>query len=113
MTSFTSNSFDPQVFLDHLIQEMGLNQEDPTKISQLKESLAIGLHNRIFQAAAQALETEKIEAALEKYQDEKNLSQFYFNLIQMSPAAQEAMKNAIQKFGDETLAAYEILADKS
>ena len=105
--------FDPQAFLDQLIIEMGLQDATPEKVALLKEKLATTLHNKIFQAAARFIEDQVIEEALEKYKDEKSLWEFYMKLIQMSPAAQEAMKNAIQKFGDETLAAYEILANKS
>lgn len=104
-------SFDPRSFIDYLIEEMGLSHEDPAKVEILKDNLALRLHSKMFDAASQAIEPEVVEAAVEKHADEKDLWQFMLKLLQMSPAAQAAMTEAIEEFKDETLAAYEILSN--
>ena len=111
MNQNLTSTFDPASLLDQLIEEMGFAKESSEKVEMLKESLAITLHNKIFNAASEALEPEMIEEAVEKYADEKDLWQFMLKLLQMSPAAQAAMTEAIEEFKDETLAAYEILSN--
>lgn len=111
MNQNLTSTFDPESFLDQLIEEMRFDKEAPEKVEMLKEGLAITLHNKMFDAASQAIEPEVVEAAVEKYADEKDLWQFMLKLLQMSPAAQAAMTEAIEEFKDETLAAYEILSN--
>lgn len=111
ISNSNTTSFDPRLFIDQLIEEMGLAHEDPVKVDVLKDNLALRLHNKMFDAASQAIEPEVVEAAIEKYADEKDMWKFMLKLLQMSPAAQAAMTEAIEEFKDETLAAYEILSN--
>ena len=113
MNSTIDENFDPNAYLDELIKAMNFQNEAPEKVALLKENLALGLHDAIFEAASEALEPEVIDQALEEFKEEKTLWDFMTKMLKISPAAQEAMTKAIDTFTDETLAAYEVMVKES
>jgi len=102
--------FEPNQFLDQLIEEMGLQNEAPEKVEVLKEKMAQTLHDRLFEAASEAIEPEVIDAVMDEQDEEKELWTFILELLKRSPAAQEAMTQALEDFRAETLEAFEVLS---
>jgi hypothetical protein len=98
--------FDAITFLNELIEEMGMANEDPKELTLLKEQMAEALHNTIFQAASDAIEPEVIDMVMEELKDEKDPWIIVTELIKTSPSAQLAMLEALDRFRENTLEAY-------
>lgn len=101
---------DIHAFLDQLIEELNLKQDAPEKVEQIKEMMGENLQQRLLEAASENIETEVMDEALQKYPDEEDLMAFMQKTLHMSPAAQEAMNQAILNFKEEMLSAYEELS---
>lgn len=102
----SEKNFDPITFLDQLIEKMGMQNEDPQKIAELKEVFGKILHDQLFDAAARHINPDLVDQALQKETNQNNWWALITELIKNSPAAQEAMAKAIEKFEERVLKAH-------
>lgn len=105
----TEETFNIYLFLDELIEEMGMNRETPEKLVSLKEAMVQALSRQIFEAAAENIEPEVIEAVMEELKDETDPGFILQELLQTSPSAQAAMLLTIDTFKNNTLEAFNTL----
>lgn len=101
-----SEQFNPFALIDELIEEMGMQNEDPVKLAGLKEAMFEALGHQLFNAAAENIEDEVIDAAMEDMKDEKDAGFILRELMQTSPGAQLAMLGAVKEFKENTLEAF-------
>jgi len=99
----TFNAFD---FIDELIVEMGMQNEAPEKLEELKANMIEALSRKLFQTAAENIEGEVIDIVMEELEDESDLEVILRTLIQASPTVQVALVLAIDEFRENTLEAY-------
>jgi hypothetical protein len=101
-----TEQFDPYVLIDELIEEMGIQNEDPVKLAGLKEAMFEALGHQLFNAAAENIEDEVIDAVMDDLKDEKDAGFILRELMQASPGAQLAMLGAVKEFKENTLEAF-------
>ena len=106
MSEHTSEQFDFNAYIDGIIGEMGMNDEDPMALAQLKEQMAEALRHDIFTAAQENMEGEVIDAVMEELAEEEDAAFIMRELIRTSPGAQIAMLEAIDNFRKNTLEAF-------
>ena len=106
MTQNTIEQFDPHAYIDDLIGEMGMQNEDAEKLSKLKEAMMEALCRQIFHAAAENIEDEVIDVVLEELKDETDVEYILREIVQTSPSAQLAMLAALDEFKEQTLEAF-------
>lgn len=108
MSKTTVEQFDALKFLDDLIEELGMQDEDE-KRDILKERMAKALHDTLFRAAANNIEPETIDMVMDDLKDEKDAWFIMTELMQTSPSAQVAMLQALEDFRNMTLEVYKEL----
>ena len=106
MTDNENEQFDALIFIDDLIEEMGLQNEEPDKLTRLKEAMLQALTRQVFQAAEMAIEPEAVDAVMEELAEEEDPGFIVRELLHASPGAQLAMMEALQEFRLTTLEAY-------
>ena len=109
MTNTTTEQFDLTTYIDDLIKEMGMQNEDARELAILKDGMAEALHNALFHAASNNIEPEVIDMVMEDLQDEQDAWYIIEELMKTSPAAQIAMVQALDEFRENTLEAYKQL----
>lgn len=98
--------FDPYAYLDELIAEMGLDSEAPERIAALRSNMMEALGRKILQAASENIEGETVDVVMDDLKDEQDVEFIFQELMRRSPAAQEAMLEALDEFREETLEAF-------
>ena len=106
MTDNENEQFDALTFIDDLIEEMGLQNEEPDKLKRLKEAMLEALTRQVFHAAEAAIEPETVDMVIEELKDEEDPGLIVRELLHASPGAQLAMMEALQEFRETTLEAY-------
>jgi len=106
MTQNNSEQFDPILYIDELIGEMGMQNEDPEKLSALKQAMLEALMFQILQAAKENIEPEVIDIVLEEMKFVKDPIVIMQELVQSSPSAQNAILAALNSFTENTLEAF-------
>lgn len=109
MPKTDTDHFDAFDFIDGLIEEMGMQNEDPIKLQTLKQAMFEALTRHLLQAAQDNIEPEVVDFVLEELKDEPNPAVLVQTLIQTSPMAQIAMLAALEEFRANTLEAYNYL----
>lgn len=109
MPNNNSDHFDPNVFIDELIEEMGMQNEDRDKLAKLKKAMLDSLILQLLQAAQDSIEPEVIDMVLEELQDETDSLLITQKLAQASPSVQLALLEALDTFREDTLEAFNIL----
>lgn len=98
--------FDPNEFIDSMIEEMGMEDAEPEKRMMLKEYLERQLDHAVATAASQFLNPEAIDRVVEEYRNMGNAAYLFQKCIQQSPEAQWAILSALEEFKEQTLNAY-------
>ncbi len=98
--------FDPLVYIDELIEEMGMQTEDPVRLEELKKAMLEALMRQLFQAAEENVEPETMDMVMEELKDEEDPAYILHEMIQTSPGAQVAMLLALDEFRENTLEAH-------
>lgn len=106
MTETSTDTFDAIKYLDEIIEEMGMQDESPEELEELKGQMGQALHDALFQAAADNLEPEVIDRIMDEMQDEEDEWFIITQLLQNSPAAQVAMLQTLDEFKEQTLEAF-------
>ncbi len=107
---------DPVKFIDMLIKEMNMQNEDPEKLKALKENMLVSLNHKLSDAISENIDPEAIDQALEEEQkrvngdeDKVQLGNLMVKMVNLSPSAQEAVGQAMEDFRDRTLHAHKVL----
>ncbi|MBN2306893.1 hypothetical protein JXD20_02810 [Candidatus Peregrinibacteria bacterium] len=111
MAETNTEQFNGKVFIDELIEEMDMQNEDPDELARLKEAMLEALTRMVFQAAEEAIEPEVVDAVIEKLADEEDPGTIVRALLRASPGAQLAMVQALGEFRDNTLEAFNQLKE--
>ena len=98
--------FDANAFIDRLVEEMGMQNEDPVKLAGLKSAMMEAFGRHIFRAAADNIEERVIDVVMEELEGEEDVEFILQELVRTSPAAQFAMLEAIDEFEKNTLEAF-------
>ena len=98
--------FDAEIFIEQLIEEMRLQNEDEGELKKLKTNMFEVLSRELLQAASQSIEPEVIDVVMEALKDERDPGVILRELVQTSPGAQLAMLAAAEEFRKQTLEAY-------
>lgn len=106
MTQNNSDQFNAFVFIDELIAEMKMQNEDPIKLMGLKNAMFEALMRQLMQAAQDNIEPEVIDMVTEDLKDESDPVVIIQELIQTSPMAQIAMLETLDEFKANTLEAF-------
>jgi hypothetical protein len=102
----TQNTFNPQEFINSLIAEMGLQDEEPEKVEQLKNGIEKQMTDIILNTASLNLDPEVMDYVTERYMDVENPLQFFIQLIKHDFGAQIAVLDALDKFKEQTLSVF-------
>lgn len=101
-----TDQFDANVYLDELIVEMGMQDEDKLKLAGLKTAMLEALTHQIYEAAEENIEPEMIDVVMEELADEEDAGLILRTLLHSSPGAQVAMVIALEQFRENTLEAF-------
>ena len=102
----TENTFNPKEFVDSLIADMDMQDEDPEKVEQMRSSIEQQMTHVISNTASLNLDPEVFDYVLERYGDVENPTQFFIQVIKHDPEAQVAILNALDKFREQILGAF-------
>lgn len=106
MPKTNDEQFDPYAYIDELIEEMGMQDEDAGKLASLRKAMFEALSRQLFSAAAENLEPEVIDVVMEDLKDEEDAGFILRELMLTSPGAQLAMLAALTEFREQTLEAF-------
>lgn len=109
MAKTETENFNMNVYIDELIEEMGMQNEDKAKLTKLKEGMFKALNRELFEAAAESIEPEVIDMVMADLKDEKDSGFILQELVQTSPSAQLAMLAVLDRFKENTLEAFNTL----
>jgi len=98
--------FDAYAYIDDLVEEMGMKDENPVKLAGLKSAMMEALGRHLFQAASESLEDRVIDVVMEELKDEEDVEFILQELVRTSPGAQMAMLAALDEFKEHTLEAF-------
>ena len=110
MADEPDTTFDPDEIINLLIEEMGMKDEDPEKVSALKQAMEQQMYHVILSTAAMHVEPAVIDGVLKEFANEESPELLFAELIRHSPASQEAILEALNDFYDETIDAFKTLS---
>jgi len=111
---FTKNDvFDPDDFIESLIDEMGLKDAEPEQKETLRQLIGNQVTELIINTASLHMDPDLVEAVAEKFPKEAE-DPVYFTrmLIQYSPEAQMAIAEALDTFYDEQMEDFHFITKK-
>lgn len=98
--------FNANTFIDELVEEMGMQNEDPVGLAELKKDMLEALTRQLWQAAEENIDMEAIDIVLDDMKDEEDPGMILRTLIHASPGAQLGMLDALEEFRINTLEAF-------
>ncbi len=104
--------FNPNTFLDSIIEEMGLQNEDPDKVYGLKMLMLKRMNTVITDAISLNIEPETIDAVMARYGQVEDPIFLLSLLIEYSPGSQIAIVEALDNFREQTLSDFSRLKRK-
>jgi len=103
----SNTGFDPDEFIDSIIQEMGMGNEDPEKLEELKMHLETQMDFVIMNTASLYIEPDVIDGIMQRYPDINDTSFLFAEMVKASDKTQWAIITALDEFREETLNAYQ------
>lgn len=103
--------FNPIIFIDDLVEAMGMQNQDEESLKKLKQSMMQALYDDIMQAAMENLEPEIIEATMEKMQNEKDPVFIIQEMLTSSPAVHKAAQETLEEFKKNTMEVFRQLSN--
>ncbi len=104
--SDSQQQFNIYDYVDALIIEMNMQNEEAEKLEKLKRSMQTALIQHLLQTTQDVIEPETIDESLEILKDEKDPYFVLYYFIQNSPAVQNALIDALNIFKKNTLEAF-------
>ncbi len=102
----TETKFDPKQFIDSLIEEMGMQNEAPEKVEELKKNIEAQMNHIIMNTASLYIEPEIVDYVLGEYKDEEDIGILLSQIIKHSAHTQLAILDALDDFREEALMVY-------
>lgn len=98
--------FDINIYIDTLIEQMGMQNESPEEVARLKKGMLNQAYFIIMNAVSLYLQPDIIDFVMEKYKDEKDPLYVVTKLIRYSPDVQIKIIEALNDFAERTLAVH-------
>jgi len=106
-TNLSVNYFDPDAYIDSLMEDIGFGDASASERAQMYKGLNEQVTDLVLNAISLYVEPEQIDEALIRNADLKELGQFVEKLVEISPEAQYAIIEALDRFYQETVDTYE------
>ncbi len=106
-TDTTINVFKPDDYLNALMEDIGFGDAPENEKAQMADALAEQLNYLILNAITLYVEPEQIDETLINNGELDDLALFIENLVEISPEAQYAIIEALDRFYTETIETYQ------
>ena len=104
--NYKNTEFDINAFLNSMVEEMGMENEDPEKLEMLKERMTKQMNQVIMDAVSMHLEDEVIDYVMENHGNSPDPFYIYTLFIKYSPNVQLGIIEALDEFRERTLKFY-------
>lgn len=101
------NVFNPNVYIDDLLNDIGFGEAPEEQKSQMAKALNEQVTQLILNAISMYVEPEQIDETLINHGDLEDLAEFIEKLVEISPEAQYAIIEALDRFYLEIVETYE------
>ena len=105
--SSTTTYFNPDVYIDTLMEDIGFKDASEEEAKQMRDGLSEQLTHLILNAISLYVEPDQIDEALVQYGDLDDLAKFIQKLVETSPEAQLAIVEALDNFYNEMVETYQ------
>ena len=99
--------FDPDAYIESIMKDMGFDEASKELQDQMYKELNEQVSHLILNSISLYVEPEQIDETLVNYGDLKSLAEFIKKLAEISPEAQMAIAEALERFYAETIETYE------
>ena len=99
--------FDPDAYIESLMKDLGFDKAPKEEQDQMYKELNEQITHLVTNAVSLYVEPEQIDETLINYEDLKDVGEFIEKLVEISPEAQVAIIEALERFYDETVETYE------
>ena len=106
-TSLSVNYFEPKAYINSLMDDIGFGEATDEEREQMYKGLNEQVTHLVLNAISLYVEPEQIDEALIRNADLKDLSEFIEKLVEISPEAQFAIIEALDRFYLDTVETYE------
>ncbi|MBU1017722.1 hypothetical protein KKA33_01700 [Patescibacteria group bacterium] len=106
-TDITINVFEPGAYLESLMEDIGFKDASENERAQMSEALSEQVNYLILNAITLYVEPEQIDETLINSGDLEDLATFIEKLVEISPEAQYAIIEALDRFYTETVETYD------
>ena len=106
-TNLSVNYFEPEAYINSLMDDIGFGEASDEEKEQMYKGLNEQVTHLVLNAISLYVEPEQIDEALIRNADLKDLSQFIEKLVEISPEAQFAIIEALDRFYLDTVETYE------
>lgn len=103
----TTPYFVPDIYIKTLMEDIGFGDASEAEKDQMYKGLSEQVTHLILNAISLYVEPEEIDEALINHGDLENLADFIEKLVDISPEAQMAIIEALDRFYAETVETYE------
>jgi hypothetical protein len=101
------NYFNPDTYIASLMSDIGFDDAKEEEKSRMRKGLSEQISHLILNAISLYVEPEQIDEALITNGDLHDLGKFIEKLVEISPEAQYAIIEALDRFYQETVETYE------
>jgi hypothetical protein len=106
-TNQSINYFEPVAYINSLMEDIGFGDASESEREQMYKGLNEQVTHLVLNAISLYVEPEQIDEALIRNADLKELGEFVQKLVEISPEAQFAIIEALDRFYQETVDTYE------
>jgi len=106
-TNLSVNYFNPNAYITSLMEDIGFGDATEAEKEQMYKGLNEQVTDLVLNAISLYVEPEQIDEALIRNADLKELGKFVEKLVEISPEAQFAIIEALDRFYQETVDTYE------
>ncbi|MCK5613651.1 hypothetical protein KAR91_67925 [Candidatus Pacearchaeota archaeon] len=105
-TTFTETYFEPTIYIDSLMEEIGFKNTKESEKEAMREGLEKQLSYLITNAISLCVEPEQMDETILNYGNLEDIGEFIENLVAISPEAQLAIMETLDNFYEETVETY-------
>ena len=102
-TDTTINVFKPDAYIAALMEDIGFKNAPENERAQMAEALSEQVNYLILNSISMYVEPEQIDETLINHGDLEDLAEFIEKLVEISPEAQYAIIEALDRFYMETV----------
>ena len=100
------NVFSPNAYIESLMRDIGFDEAPEEQKNQIAEALNEQIMHLILNAISLYVEPEQIDETLINHGDLEDLAEFIEKLVEISPEAQFAIIEALDRFYLDTVETY-------